>query len=181
MRAIPRRRALARLVVLVVLTTSLAAIGAGCQDHFPPTAERGTVAVVGDGDTIVLRDGRTVRLVQIDAPEAADECYGREATLALRELLPTGVAVVLERDPKLDDTDVYERLLRYVVVDGRNVNVLLVRAGAATPYFFRGERGRHADELLAAGREARAAGRGLWGACPEARLAPDRGATTGPR
>jgi len=137
--------------------------------------------VVGDGDTIVLRDGRTIRLVQIDAPESADECYGREATRALEKLAPLGTVVGLEQDPALDDTDVYERLLRYVVVDGRNVNVELVRNGSATPCFFRGERGRHADELLAAAREARAARRGLWGACPEARLDPDRGAATGSR
>jgi len=41
------------------------------------------------------------------------------------------------------------------------VNVELVRLGAAAPYFYRGVRGRHADELLAAARAARAARRGL--------------------
>jgi micrococcal nuclease len=45
------------------------------------------------------------------------------------------------------------------------VNVELVRRGAATVYFYRGERGRYAAQLLAAARQARAARRGLWGAC----------------
>ncbi|MFN2469871.1 MAG: hypothetical protein ABR583_02570 [Gaiellaceae bacterium] len=37
-----------------------------------------------DGDTISLADGSRVRLLQIDAPEAHGECYGRAATRELR-------------------------------------------------------------------------------------------------
>ena len=43
------------------------------------------------------------------------------------------------------------------------------------PYFFRGEHGVHADELLSAAKEARRERRGLWGACPGAKLDPSRG------
>jgi endonuclease YncB( thermonuclease family) len=46
-------------------------------------------------------------------------------------------------------------------------------------WFFEGDRGRHADELLAAAEDAERAGRGLWGACPAARLDPERGVDTG--
>ena len=37
---------------------------------------------VVDGDTVALRDGRRVRLVQIDTPEVffGAECYGRAAS-----------------------------------------------------------------------------------------------------
>jgi endonuclease YncB( thermonuclease family) len=63
--------------------------------------------------------------------------------------------------------------------DGRLLNVELVERGAAAPYFFRGERGRHADDLLGAAERARAAGRGLWGRCPAARLEPGRSVSTG--
>ncbi|MCC6224145.1 MAG: thermonuclease family protein [Thermoleophilia bacterium] len=142
----------------------------------PPVA----VARVADGDTLELGDGRRVRLVQIDAPEHADECYGREATSALRELLAPGDAVTLERDPRLDDVDEHGRLLRYVRTGSRNLNLLLVRRGAATPYFYRGERGAYAERLLRAARQARAAKRGLWGACPGTPLEPGRAADTGP-
>jgi endonuclease YncB( thermonuclease family) len=48
---------------------------------------------------------------------------------------------------------------------GRNVNVELVRRGAATPYFYGGDRGKHANALLSATSAARAAGRGMWSAC----------------
>ena len=60
------------------------------------------------------------------------------------------------------------------------MNVELVRRGAAAPYFFGGRRGRNADALLRAAESALAARRGLWGACPQARLEPGRALVTGP-
>ena len=121
---------------------------------------------VGDGDTLDVRGGLRVRLVQVDAPELGEgECFARESKRELERLVPPGTSVELERDRTLDDVDRYGRLLRYVMRETRNVNVQLVRRGAATPYFFRGDRGRHAAELLAAVDEARRARRGMWGAC----------------
>jgi endonuclease YncB( thermonuclease family) len=46
-----------------------------------------------------------------------------------------------------------------------NVNVELVRRGAATVGFYDGERGKYAAKLFAAARQARAERRGFWGAC----------------
>ena len=155
---------------------------AGCADAAAPDDERtGRVARVSDGDTLRLRDGRRVRLVQIDAPEAGAECWGASATDALRRLAPPGAAVELERDPALDDTDRFGRLLRYVRIGDVNVNVELVRRGAAAPYFFGGVRGRYADALLDAARAARASSRGLWGGCPGTRLDAERAVATGSR
>jgi micrococcal nuclease len=136
------------------------------------------VAVVVDGDTLHLEDGRRIRLVQIDAPERS-ECYGRQATAALGRLAPRGTRVELERDPALDAADDGRRLLRYVLADGRNVNLLLVEQGAAAPYFFRNARGRLAGELLDAAHAARRERQGLW-RCAGARLEPGLGALTGP-
>jgi endonuclease YncB( thermonuclease family) len=139
-----------------------------------------TVAYVVDGDTLRTTDGRRVRIVQIDAPELETDCYGRQARRALLRLAPAGTRVVLQRDRVLDDVDRFGRLLRYVVVAGRDAGLALVAQGAAGPYFFHGERGRHAAALLRAARRARALGRGLWSACPQARLEPDVGSVTGP-
>lgn len=142
-----------------------------------PTAR---VARVLDGDTLVLDDGVHVRLVQIDAPElGGGECYSRAAARALARLAPPGRVVALEADPALDQVDRYGRLLRYLWAGGANVNLELVRAGAATVWFYHGERGRYAAALLAAARGARSARRGLWGACPHAIWNPDAPATTG--
>jgi endonuclease YncB( thermonuclease family) len=162
-----------RAVLLAVLVL------AGCGgDH--PARSGASVARVVDGDTIRLADGTRVRLVQIDAPEAGErECFAAEATRALERLLPVGTQVELERDPALDARDRFGRVLRYVLREGTNVNVELVRSGAAAPYFFRGDRGRYADDLLEAAEEARDERRGLWGACPAARLEPVRALASG--
>lgn len=133
-----------------------------------------------DGDTILLASGDRVRLVQIDAPELGSECYGDEAAAVLARLAPPGTELRLEADPLLDRVDRHGRLLRYVVADGLDLNLELVRLGAAAPYFYRGERGRKAAALAAAASRARAAGLGLWGACPGTPLVPGRAVAAGP-
>jgi endonuclease YncB( thermonuclease family) len=124
------------------------------------------VAKVIDGDTIELRQrGVRVRLVQIDAPETGGECYSRKARAVLRKLVPEGSRVRLQVDRKLDRKDRYGRLLRYVLSEGTNVNLELVKRGAASVWFFEGERGRYAKRLLRAAEQAKAEARGLWQAC----------------
>jgi endonuclease YncB( thermonuclease family) len=153
------------LALATLLTFPLACGGT----HSPA----GTVARVLDGDTIVLTDGRHVRLLQLDAPETdEDECYAREAKQMLKRLLPPGTQVAVETDPALDKIDVYGRTLAYVEKNGTNINVDLVREGAASPYFFRGGRGRYSSDLLHGAHEAQKRQRGLWGACPGTALDP---------
>jgi micrococcal nuclease len=165
----------------------LAAIAAGAT--VADTAARPTrglvtgavVASVIDGDTIALASGARVRLLQIDTPEPGQgECFSRAAGRELRRLLPTGTRVTLEADRPLDLTDRYGRLLRYVRRGAMNVNIELVRRGAATVWLYGGERGRYATQLLSAASAARQARRGLWGACPQAVWNPFAAATTGP-
>ena len=134
---------------------------------------------VGDGDSLRLVDGRELRLLQIDAPELHGDCYGKAASLALRRLTPRGTHVRIVADPRLDRRDSYGRLLRYVFIRRRNIGVELVRAGAASPYFFRNQRGRYAADLLDAVAQARQSRRGFWKACPGARLEPGIGSVTG--
>ena len=140
-----------------------------------------TVVRVGDGDTLDVRGGERVRLVQIDAPELGEgECYARESRSVLERLAARGRRVELESDPRLDDSDRYGRLLRYVHAAGANVNVELVRRGAATPYFRGGDEGMYADELLDAVDDARRSSRGMWGSC-RVSWDPRRAVATRPR
>jgi micrococcal nuclease len=164
------------LALALALTATLSS---GVGSTRASTAAR--VARVIDGDTIVLTSGAHVRLVQIDTPElGTSECYSRAASRELRRLLPVGASVTLEADPRLDQVDRYGRLLRYVHRAGRNLNLVLVRTGAATVWLYEGARGRYAARLLAAARAARKEHRGLWGACPDAVWDPLGPATTGP-
>ena len=166
------------------LAAALLLLAAGCDaggspDEPSSTTASGVVAHVNDGDTLTLRGGAKVRLVQVDAPELTSDCYGRAAQRALVALVPQGTRVRLVRDPALDDTDRYGRLLRYVLVGDTDVNVELVRRGAAAPYFYRGDRGRYAASILREAQRAQSSRRGLWKACPATRLVPDRAVDTG--
>jgi endonuclease YncB( thermonuclease family) len=155
---------------------------AGCaQQEGKGTRTNATVARVGDGDTLDLRGGARVRLVQVDAPELGrGECYAREAQLELERLAPSGGRIMIEADPGLDDIDRYGRLLRYVHAGKLNVSVELVRRGAAAPYFRGGDEGVYADDLLDVLEEARREGHGMWRACRVSWEA-DRAVTTRPR
>jgi micrococcal nuclease len=171
------RTAFPTLALALLLVLPGAACASGSEQASTRTA---VVERVVDGDTLVLRGGDRVRLVQIDSPEAGEECYADAATLELRRLAPSGTRVTLERDPRLDDVDRFDRLLRYVHVGPRNVNAVLVRRGAATPYFFDGDRGRYATELLRAVSSARSGRRGMWRAC-RVSWSPERAVDTRPR
>jgi micrococcal nuclease len=169
-----RFAALLTLVVLLVVPAALSRDPAIYRiDH------------VADGDTVDLRNGEKVRLVQIDTPEIyfGTECYGPQASALTKRLLPPGTAVRLSVEPATDRIDDYGRLLRYVVRvrDNLNVNLYLVRVGAAAPYFYDGRRGMYATLLDRLARRARAEHLGLWGTCPHTRYDPDRGVATGSR
>ena len=154
----------------------LALVSAPACGGSETAAERHTATVerIVDGDMLVLEGGSRIRLVQIDTPELREgECYGAAAARELATLARPGIRVALEADPRLDGVDRYGRLLRYVNAESTNVNLELVRRGAATAFFFRGERGRYAGRLVAATDEARAERRGLWGAC-HVSWSPDR-------
>ena len=157
-----------RLVAIAAVLTALAVVESVGADS------RGVVESAYDGDTVRLDSGQRVRLLQIDTPEiGSGECYSRAARKALVKLVPLGSQVTLEADRALDQVDRYGRLLRYVWRNGTNVNLALVREGAAAPYFYGGDRGRYAGQLLAAAKAAKAARRGLWQACPHTVLDPD--------
>jgi endonuclease YncB( thermonuclease family) len=126
-----RHATVGALACLILASASLVVSAAGVAGE-TRGSETAVVASVYDGDTLSLRDGRRVRLLQIDTPElGSGECYSRAARTALLRLTPIGRAVVLETDPGLDRTDRYRRLLRYVKRNGVNVNLELVRRGAA--------------------------------------------------
>ncbi|HSS72068.1 MAG TPA: thermonuclease family protein [Gaiellaceae bacterium] len=164
------------------LSVLAATIAAAVLIGVPVASSSGPAKVrsVYDGDTLTLTDGQRVRLLQVDTPElGSGECYSRAAHRVLLSLVPPGTAVTLDTDPALDRVDRYGRLLRYVLHGGLNVNLELVRRGAAAPYFYVGERGRYAPALMRAAQSAKAAKRGLWGACPRTLLDPDRAVDTG--
>lgn len=95
--------------------------------------ETAVVKRVLDGDTIELIDGRKVRYVGVNSPEMTDErpeilCFANMAK-AENIRLVEGKMVEMEKD--VSDKDKYDRLLRYIWIDGKMVNLALVEGGFA--------------------------------------------------
>lgn len=121
------------------------------------------VSRVLDGDTIVLDNGETVRLIGVDAPETHHpeipvQRFGEEATEFLRRFAE-GFECKLEYEPD-NIRDQYERLLAYVFVEGRLANAEIIQRGYAYAYtrfpFHR------QTEFINLEREARNRQYGLW-------------------
>lgn len=102
------------------------------------------VVEVIDGDTIRVAGGHKVRLIGIDTPERG-QCGYTEAAIGLSWLIG-GRPVVLVPGARTD-TDRYGRLLRYVEVDGVDLNLAMIRSGRAIArYDSRDGYGRHPRE-----------------------------------
>jgi micrococcal nuclease len=85
-----------------------------------------------DGDTFEIETGERVRLLGINTPELND-FYGREAKEYLQTLVE-GKLVTLEADHISSDKDIYNRLLRYVILNGSDINKQLILDGYAFAY-----------------------------------------------
>lgn len=136
------------------------------------------MAQVYDGDTVRLRDGRRVRLLNVNAPEIAHgaqpgQPHGQEAARALRKLLPDGAAVGLSYDA--DREDKYGRLLAHLALtDGTDAQAALLAQGAAWVLVVPPNVAR-VDCYARIERQARSARRGLWALAdygPQALVAP---------
>ncbi|MCC7020191.1 MAG: thermonuclease family protein [Ardenticatenales bacterium] len=118
-----------------------------------------------DGDTLVTADGRTVRVIGIDAPEThhpdmdGPQPFGPEAAARMAALVDRRT-VRLEADAV--DVDDYGRLLRHVRVDGRLVAATLAAEGLAYVLVIP-PNVAHEAALRTAEASARAARRGVWG------------------
>jgi micrococcal nuclease len=150
----------------------LTAPGASCIPSNPP--QTGLVEEVVDGDTIKVlldQDGQTysVRYIGMDTPENTSqvEYFGAEAT-AKNNMLVYGKTVALIKD--VSETDRYNRLLRYVIVDDIFVNYELVAQGYANTASYPPDIAC-IPTFQAAERQAEATKIGLW-ASPPATLSP---------
>ncbi|MCW9058852.1 MAG: thermonuclease family protein [Gammaproteobacteria bacterium] len=128
--------------------------------------DRVRVRHVHDGDSLVLEDGRRLRVMGINAPElgrdgAADEPFAIAARDALRrELFRSGQVVGLRYG--VERQDHYGRTLAHIFgADGENLGAALLRQGLVMAIVIPPDLWG-LDCYPDAEREAREAGRGLW-------------------
>lgn len=115
------KETLRQILTYILLFTTIACLGTQTK-----------VTRVIDGDTFETETGEKVRLIGINAPEMSD-FYGLEAKKYLKDLIENKL-VDLQSDNISSDRDRYQRLLRYVIIDGIDVNKKLVSDGFAFAY-----------------------------------------------
>lgn len=130
-----------------------------------------TVVDVVDGDTVKIRiasETYTVRLIGVDTPETVHpnkdvECYGKEASDELKQLLE-GESVYIDFDESQDEQDRYGRLLLYIwrAKDDLFINEHMISDGFAYEYTYNTSY-YYQPEFKFAETAARNLSKGLWG------------------
>lgn len=134
-----------------------ALLSLGCALPLGAETLKGKVVFVADGDTLTMQVGKNkrekVRLQGIDAPEH-DQAYGAESGKLLAQLVKDKVVTV-----RFDKRDDYGRILGYVSLDKQDINLEMVKRGAAWHYTFFAPDDEHLAQAEKAARKAHA---GLW-------------------
>jgi micrococcal nuclease len=145
----------------------------GTRRPADPLEPGATVAVrrAVDGDTLLLADGRRLRLIGVDTPETVRpdspvEEFGPEAH-EFTESHVGGRTVRLEFDKEREDK--YGRILAYVYVDDWLLNEELIRAGLGRAIFKHPYSESMKRRFRKAQQEARNARRGIWSRPPSER------------
>jgi endonuclease YncB( thermonuclease family) len=149
--AIMKRRP--RRILVIAAACALLGCNAAAQEPCKLTSiGTADVAATRDGRTLLLTDGREVRLAGIEAPDDSH---------AALEALTAGHALRLEKLG--DERDRYGRVVAFAFVEdgGPSVQHTLLEQGRARVSARVGDKAC-ADGLLSAERAARQASRGLW-------------------
>ena len=123
----------------------------------------GKVVKVVDGDTIHLQtideEKIKVRLLGIDAPEI-DQSFGNQSKSVLKKLIHKKEVHILSKKK-----DRYKRILGKILLDGNDINLLMIRKGYAWHYKrYKSDQFRQDIKIYAATeKSARYSGVGLWG------------------
>lgn len=128
------------------------------------------VSRVVDGDTLDVENSQgtiRIRLIGVNTPESVapnrpDECYGKEASgYVTQVMLGSTVTLELDRDKPLEDK--YGRVLAYVrKSDGTLLNKEIIEKGYGYEYTYQGEKYAYSQEFKKAESFARENTLGLW-------------------
>lgn len=111
------------------------------------------VKYVIDGDTVIAYYKKRrikIRLFGIDAPESTQR-YGKASRNYLKKLLRNGPIKLVVKEK-----DKYNRYLGILYVSGKDVNAMMVKAGAAWAYQF------YSNAYVRLQKQAKAKRLGLW-------------------
>jgi micrococcal nuclease len=147
----------AKIIPILLLTIFL---------YTPAIAGQYNVTLVYDGDTVLCQmDGISikVRLVGIDAPETSKskrdpgQPYSQQAKKFL-----AGLVLNKNIEMKGYGNDKYNRVLGELFIDGKSVNLEMIKQGLAEAYRGRSPKGFKSESFFEAEKEAKVALKGIW-------------------
>jgi micrococcal nuclease len=155
-RTFPKRRTVLFISILALFIFNASLSFAGQYQVFR----------VVDGDTFIVKHGDikiTIRLVGIDAPELSNnkrkdgQPFSRQSTKHLAGLVLNKTVEIKSYGP-----DRYGRTLGEVFLDGKSVNLEMVKSGFAEVYRGTPAKGQNMEPYWKAEEEAKASNRGMW-------------------
>lgn len=156
---------------LIVPAALWVTVGARSAQQPPESLDSATVTKIIDGDTLEVVIGdqtERIRLLGIDTPESVstntpEQCFGVEASLALKGLVREGDPIILSAD--VERRDRYGRMLVYAhTSDGVFINHWLLAGGFADVLIYEPNIAMR-SEFTATRNLARSNSAGLWGVC----------------
>lgn len=125
-----------------------------------------TLSKCVDGDTarfILNGEEIKVRFLAIDTPESTNEIelYGKDAAEFTCDRLTNAEVIELEYDKNSDRIDKYDRYLAWIIVDGKNLQLELVKQGYAEVKYIYGDY-KYLDEIEKAQKEAQKDKLNIW-------------------
>ena len=155
-RTLPKRRPFLFIAILTLFIFNASLLLAGQYQ----------VTRVFDGNTIKAAGGKqklTIRLVGIDAPETSQSKNDTGQPFSQRSKKHLASIVLKQAvDIKLYGRDIYGRLLGEIFLNGRNVNLEMVKAGLAEVYRGTPPKEQNMKPYWKAEHEAKMAKRGMW-------------------
>lgn len=122
------------------------------------------VKEVIDGDTIEIKNGTTIRLVGVDAPElSSDECYSAKSKKKLENLILNKKVRLKYDEEKIDS---FGRSLAFIYRGTKFINKKMLSSGNAK-YLMISPNLLNKDIFLEAEKTARTNTRGIWNKCED--------------
>ena len=150
------RKIIYSLIISLIITLIIFSFNFSSFTGYHSKIEYVKIKKVIDGDTLVTYSGEKIRLLGINAPEHGKPFY-LESKNYLKFLQNKTVKLV----PCTKDKDRYGRLLRFVFLDNKLINLKLVEKGLAHTFFI-GNCYRYRTELSKAQKYARLNQLGIW-------------------
>ena len=116
-------------LIILLFAVNYSFLNSALQNFLTDYEEALVIRII-DGDTLEIESGEKVRLLGIDAPEKGER-YSLEAAKFLEEKV-LNKTVVLELGSERYDR--YGRILAYLYINGKNINIELVKNGLANVY-----------------------------------------------